>query len=51
MIRLLELGFELQQFFYLLVNTWLYSSSKILVRDMAEVKNLARVLRGKLMFD
>ena len=27
-IRLLELGFELQQFFYLLVNTWLYSWSK-----------------------
>ena len=24
-IRLLELGFELQQFFYLLGNTWLYS--------------------------
>ena len=27
-IRLLELGFELQQFFYLLVNTWLYSWSR-----------------------
>ena len=25
MIRLLELGFDLQQFFYLLVNTWLSS--------------------------
>ena len=27
-IRLLQLGLELQQFFYLLVNTWLYSWSK-----------------------